>query len=161
MKTRTEITINKNINAIWEVMGNQFAQVHLWSSNFKDSKAGGSPKLSGLNYAHRVTLTDRGETIQELDEFDAENYSLTYHITKGAPEIAKYAGAVWSLTSLGQNTTLAVFEFILEPQDFIKEEMLPKIEMGLLKSANEIAEELKYYMEENKAHPRKAEQHHS
>jgi hypothetical protein len=28
--------INKSISEVWDVMGNQFADVHLWSSNFKD-----------------------------------------------------------------------------------------------------------------------------
>jgi hypothetical protein len=35
--TKTELTIDKEINEEWEVMGNQFAQVHVWSSNFKES----------------------------------------------------------------------------------------------------------------------------
>ena len=46
---KKELVINKDINAVWEVMGTQYAQVHLWSTNFKDSKAGGNPKLPGLD----------------------------------------------------------------------------------------------------------------
>ena len=49
---KKEFVINENINAVWEVMGTQYTKVHLWSTNFKNSKAGGNPKLPGINYLH-------------------------------------------------------------------------------------------------------------
>lgn len=152
-----ELVINKKVEEVWEVMGNQFAQVHLWSTNFKDSKPGGSSKFSGLDYSERVTLTDRGETIQELDSFDATTHALSYHITKGAPGIAKHASAIWSLNSDEANKTTVVLEFNMETKGFLGFLMTPMIKMGMGKSATEIAEDLKYYVENGKPHPRKVE----
>jgi hypothetical protein len=146
--------INKSISEVWDVMGNQFADVHLWSSNFKDSKSGGQSKLDGLAYLHRITTTERGETIQELDAFSEADYSLTYHISKGAPEIAEKSNATWSLKQLSDDKTEVSLAFFLEPKAVVPAEMLAKIEMGLTKSATEMAEELKHYLENNTPHPR-------
>ena len=100
MKVKKEVIIEKKVEDVWEVMGNQFAQVDVWCSNFKTSKPGGKAKFPGLDYSYRDTTTDRGQTIQELDSFDPAKHSLNYHITKGAPGIAKKASAVWSLISI-------------------------------------------------------------
>jgi hypothetical protein len=152
---KKEFVINENINAVWEVMGTQYTKVHLWSTNFKNSKAGGNPKLPGINYLHRITQTDRGETIQELDEFDNNNFTLTYHISKGAPEIAKTAVGIWSLVQVESNKTKVILEFELETNGFKGLMLSPIIKLKLGKSAMEIAEELKFYLENGEPHPRK------
>jgi len=91
MKIKVELAINKSIQEVWEVMGNQYGYANIWSSNFKTSKPGGEAKFNGLEYSLRDTTTDRGNTIQELTAFDPEKYTLSYVITKGAPEIAEMA----------------------------------------------------------------------
>jgi hypothetical protein len=152
---KKELAIDKKVEDVWEVMGNQFAQVHLWSTNFKDSKPGGTSKFTGLAYSKRITETDRGTTIQELDAFDATSYSLAYHISSGAPSIAKHASAVWSLKSDGANATTVVLEFNMETQGFLGFLMTPMIKLGMGKSAVEIADDLKHYVETGTASPRK------
>ena len=154
---KKELVINKDIKAVWQVMGVQYTEVHLWSTNFKDSKAGGNPKLLGLDYLHRITQTDRGETIQELDNFDSDNYTLTYHISKGAPEIAKTAVGIWSLVSIEPNKTKVILEFRMETNGFKGLMLSSIIKFKLGKSAMGIAEELKFYVENGEPHPRKIE----
>ena len=144
---KRELTINKNIAEVWEVMGNQFDEVHLWSSNFKSSKSGGDKKFEGIDYSSRVTITDRGETIQVLDVFDSNNYHLDYHITKGMPGIAKTARGIWYLKPSKDNQTLVVIEFKMESKNIIGYLISPIIKLKLGTSAEEIAKELKFYME--------------
>ena len=64
ISVKKTLPINKNAAEVWEVMGNQFADVHLWSTNFKASIAGGNSAFSGIDYSERITVTDRGGTIQ-------------------------------------------------------------------------------------------------
>jgi hypothetical protein len=154
---KKELVINEDINAVWEVMGTQYTQVHLWSTNFKDSKAGGTPKLQGMDYLHRITQTSRGETIQELDAFDSGNYTLTYHISKGLPEIAKSAIGIWSLALVESSKTKVILEFEMETNGFKGRMLSSIIKLKLGKSAMEIAEELKFYVENGEPHPRKIE----
>ena len=150
MNIKVELTISKSIQEIWEVMGNQYGHADKWSSNFKTSKPGGVAKFKGLDYSHRDTTTDRGNTVQELKAFDSDKYTLTYAITQGAPEIAKMAGAEWSLVSEGENLTMLSMNFIMEPKMPLNAEMETKIKMGLTASVKELAEELKFYMETGK-----------
>jgi len=153
MKIIVELTINKSIQEVWEVMGNQYGYADKWSSNFKTSKPGGEAKFSGLEYSLRDTTTDWGKTVQELTAFDSDKYSLSYVITKGAPEIAKMAGAKWSLVSESENLTTLSMNFNMEPKMPLTAEMETKLKMGLTESVKELAEELKFYLETGKPHP--------
>ena len=110
-----------------------------------------------MDYLHRITQTERGETIQELDEFDRDNYTLSYHISKGAPEIAKTAIGIWSLVPFEPSKTKVIIEFKLETNGFKGLLLSSIIKLKLGKSAMEIAEELKFYVENGNPHPRKIE----
>ncbi|MFT5224459.1 MAG: hypothetical protein ACI8XX_000203 [Polaribacter sp.] len=147
MKIKIELTINKPIQEVWEVMGNQYGYADKWSGNFKTSKPGGEAKFKGLDYSLRDTKTDRGNTIQELTAFDPAKHTLTYVITKGAPDFAKTAGSQWSLFTTDENFTIVLMEFVVEPKMPLETEMETKIKMGLTSSAQELAEELKFYLE--------------
>tara|TARA_B110000037_G_C17085732_1_gene491890 strand:+ start:1070 stop:1312 length:243 start_codon:yes stop_codon:yes gene_type:complete len=73
-------------------------------------------------------------------------------ITKGAPEIAKMAGAEWSLVSESENVTLLLMDFIMEPKMSMNAEIETKIKMGLTASVKELTKELKFYLEKEKPH---------
>ena len=153
IQAKSALMINKDIDSVWEVMGNQFAEVHIWSSNFSDSKPEGTPKLSNVDYLHRATVTERGVTLQELDEFDPQNYRLSYHISKGAPSIAAKAYATWSLYPEESGNTKVVLKFFIETTSF-KGRLLSLLIKKKIKSAGDtIAEELKHYLETGKPHP--------
>ncbi|MBT5855186.1 hypothetical protein HOH87_00950 [bacterium] len=155
MNVIKELVINKDIESVWNVMGTQFADVHLWSSNFQDSKPGGTQKFEGLAYSSRVTLTGRGETIQELDSFDATNHRFSYHISKGIPSIVKTAVGIWALEPIGDIQSKLVLEFQMEPNGLLGTLLTPVIKKKFGKVASDIAEELKYYVENGTPHPRK------
>jgi hypothetical protein len=152
---KRELTINKSIDEVWEIMGHQYGQVDLWSTNFIESNPSGKPKFPGLNYSKRITLTERGRTIQELDAFDPVNHTLTYHITEGAPSISKKASATWSLISIDSLHTKVVFKFNMTTKGIVGFIMANTIDEKLGSSAKDMAEELKYYLENGSPHPRK------
>lgn len=152
MEINVLVTINKPILEVWEVMGNQFGHAHLWSSNFKTSKPGGEAKFEGIDYSLRDTTTPNGNTIQELTEFDAKNFSLRYEITAGKPEIAKFVTSHWYLTETDEGTVVKM-DSIMEPKMELPEEMSTKIKMGLTASFNQLANELKYYLENGEHQP--------
>lgn len=152
MEIKVQVTIKKTISEVWEVMGNQFGDAHLWSSNFKTSKPGGEAKFEGIDYSLRDTTTPNGNTIQELREFDAKKFSLTYEITAGKPEIAKYVSSHWYLTETDEGT-LVKMDSIMETKMELPAEKAEKIQMGLTASFQQLANELKYYLENGKPHP--------
>jgi hypothetical protein len=152
MEIKVKVKINKSIDEVWKVMGDQFGEAHLWSSNFKTSKPGGEKKFEGIGYSLRDTTTPNGNTIQELKEFDAENYSLQYEIIAGKPEIAKFVSSHWYLKE-SEEGTIAFMDSVLEPKQELPQEMTSKIQKGLTASFQTLADELKFYIEEGKPHP--------
>lgn len=146
MEIKVKATISKSIDEVWEVMGNQFGYAHVWSSNFKSSKPGGEPRFEGLDYSLRDTVTDRGNTVQELTAFDREQYTLSYVITKGAPEIAKLAASTWYLKETADGTVVYM-DTIMEPKQPLPEEMETQIQKGLTIAFQLLADELKFYLE--------------
>lgn len=152
MVIKVQATIKNKISEVWEVMGNQFGHAHLWSSNFQSSKPGGEPQFEGIDYSLRDTNTPNGNTIQELTEFDAINYSLRYEITAGKPEIAKFVSSHWYLIQTDEGTVVQM-DSIMEPKMELPEDMASKVQMGLTASFNQLANELKYYIENGEYHP--------
>ena len=153
MNITVNLTIHQPIADVWEVMGNQFGHAHIWSSNFKSSKPVGEARFAGLDYSSRDTVTDRGRTVQELTEFDAAKHSFTYQITEGAPPIAQFAGATWSLSEEGASDTQLTMDFVMEPKSPLPPEMEAKVQAGLTASVTQLAQELKYFLEEGQPHP--------
>ncbi|MFT5859327.1 MAG: hypothetical protein ACI865_001428 [Flavobacteriaceae bacterium] len=154
IESKQELTIDKNIESVWVVMGDEFDEVDKWSANFHTSKAGGSNKYPGLPYSKRITETERGKTVQELDAFDPAAHSLEYHITTGKPSIAAEARAKWSLVEDGSDKTNVILEFNMIAKGWLGLFMSGKIKSKIDASSLELAEELKYYMEKGTPHPR-------
>lgn len=157
MEIKVKVTINKSIDEVWEVMGNQFGDAHLWSSNFKTSKPGGEKKFEGMDYSLRDTTTPNGNTIQELKEFDTTNYSFKYEIVAGKPEIAKFVSSHWYLKE-SEECTIAYMDSVMESKQELPQEMASKIQKGLTASFQTLADELKFYLEEGKPHPNNLKQ---
>ena len=155
LQFQEEVVIEQPINEAWEVLGNQFAEPHLWATNFKNSKPGGQSKLSGVAYRHRATVTDSGDNWQELDSFDPTNHKLSYHISKGVPSIAKSAIGIWQLTEISETQTRLNVDFTLKTKGLMGFIMSPVVSKKVGKASTEIVEEFKYYVENQKPHPRK------
>lgn len=156
MNINKKITINKSIEEVWEVLGNQFGQISNWATLIKESKVYGDSKLKGVNFSIRETDTLNGITTQELTSFEPDKHSLSYKSISGTPPIIKEVRAHWSLTTKDSNTTDLVMDFTADMKGlgFI---LVPIVKMKLGKIGNELLEELKYYIENGKQHPRKME----
>jgi hypothetical protein len=133
---KQELSIDKNIEAVWEVMGNHFAKVHLWSSNFYDSKLGGDASFEGITFFNRITITERGETIQTLDVFNPNTHSMSYHITKGMPGIGFQAPDLEIVRNEFKNTSLI---YLGEGSHFLHEDFPHEIGEGIANWYNKIS----------------------
>lgn len=152
---KEEVVIHKNIDDVWEVLGNQFTEPHIWATNFLTSKPDGSPKIKGLTYLHRATTTESGDNWQELDTFEPNNFSLSYHISKGIPPIAKKGIGTWKLTKINERETRLNVNFILETKGLPGLVMSPIVSKKVSQASKEIVEEFKFYVENGQPHPRK------
>jgi hypothetical protein len=154
---KQELIINASIDSTWQVMGTEFSEVDTWCANFIESEASGNKKFNDIDYSSRITVTTKGENTQALDKFDPVNHILKYHITEGKPSISKEASAVWSLVDLESKKTKVILEFKFVAKGWIGLFMSGKVRSLINSTSEEIAEELKYYMENGTVHPRKIE----
>ncbi|MFT4603275.1 MAG: hypothetical protein ACI857_003463 [Arenicella sp.] len=158
MKIRTEIKIEKNPKATWEIIGNQFGDIAKWASFFKSSKATGENKFEGINFSARDSVIQGEENTHSLYIFDSQNYILAYTVTAGAPPFADLVKAQWALESSDENSCTASIEVNVDLKDMVPEEKATEVTMWLTKSGNEMLEELKYYTETGNLHQRKLNQ---
>lgn len=154
MDINKKITIDKPVEEVWEVLGNQFGQISNWASLIKESKVYGESKLNGVDFSIRETNTLKGITKQEITSFEPEKHSLSYKSISGTPPIIKEVRANWSLAKNDSNTTKLVMDFTADMKGlgFI---LAPIVKIKLGKIGDELLEELKYYLENGKQHPRK------
>ena len=152
-----KITIDKPVEEVWEVLGNQFGQISNWASIISESKVYGESKLNGVNYSIRETNTIKGITKQEITSFEPKKHSLSYKSISGTPPIIKEVRAHWTLAKNDSNTTSLVMDFTADMKGlgFI---LAPIVKKKLGKIGDDLLEELKYYVENGKQHPRKIEQ---
>lgn len=154
MHITKKTTIDKPIEEVWEVLGNQFGQISNWASIINESKVYGESKLKGINYAIRETDTAQGITKQEVTSFDPKKHSLSYKSISGTPPIIKEVRAHWSLAKTNSNFTNLEMDFKADMKGlgFI---LSPLVKIKLGKIGNELLEELKFYVENGQPHPRK------
>ncbi|NQV53159.1 MAG: SRPBCC family protein [Flavobacteriales bacterium] len=150
MKLIKKISIAKPVEDVWEVLGNQFGEIDKWASLIKQSEVS-DPKLSpGVV---RSTETTGGPTKQELTAFSPEKHSIAYKAISGTPFFFKAVRAEWSL-SKNQNITDLVLDFEVKFKG-IGGILSPIVKKKLGKVGDELLEELKFYVENGKPHPRK------
>lgn len=156
MKVRNEIVIKKSANEVWKVMGNGFAEIHLWASFFKDSKPSGASKFAGIDFSARDTIVEGGKNTHTLDVFDSENHVLSYTVTAGAPPFADKAEARWALETLDDSSCKASILVNMELKEMVPAEKAAEVSKWLSQSADNMLEEMKHYLETGNLHPRKS-----
>ena len=154
MKIIKELAINKPIDEVWEVLGNQFGDIDKWASLISKSEVSGTPTIDGVSFSIRSTETTGGPTKQELTSFNPANYSLSYKAIAGTPAFFKAVRASWALTKTDENTTQLILDFEIDFKG-IGGLLSPIVKLKLVKVGDELLEEFKYYVENGNPHPRK------
>lgn len=157
MIIKKELAISKSIEEVWEVLGNQFGEISVWSSLIKESKVYGDSKLEGLNYSIRETNTTQGITKQEMTSFNKEQYSLSYKALSGTPFFIKSVNAKWSLSKLNDDNTQINMNVDVQTKGIMAAILNPVAKMKLGKLGDELMDDLKYYLENGSPHPRKTQ----
>jgi len=154
MKIIRELVIKKPIEDVWEVLGNQFADISKWSSLISSSEVSGESKMTNVSYSIRSTETANGPTKQELTAFDPANHMLSYKAISGTPAFFKSVHAEWALTSSGQDATILMLDFEVKFKG-ITGILSPIVKKKLGKVGDELLEDFQYYVENGTPHPRK------
>ncbi|WP_425236136.1 SRPBCC family protein [Ulvibacterium sp.] len=156
MEIKRKILVNRPMMECWEVLGNQYSQIHKWASPVNHSEGDNKQGLNGATCDVRGCNVDgMGNISEKLLEFDPLNHFLSYEIITGLPSMMKSGKNSWKLRSKhGDQTELEMLAHI-EPKGIIGNLMKPMIKLQFNKMAKTLVEDFKYYVENNQPHPRK------
>ncbi len=155
MQIIKEITVNKNIEAAWKILGHEFAEAYKWASAVAHSEGKGSG-VNGATCSERgCDIPSMGKTKEKIIEFSNERHLLSYDVYEGMPSTVKQAKNTWQLTPVSQGVSKLKMRMEIQLGGLMGTLMQPMIKMMMSKMGNELVEEFKFYVENGQPHPRK------
>ena len=107
--------INAPASAVWEVMGERFADIGDWSDTVLESSLDG-PLAKGSTRTCRLKPTPAGlDTIQEtITAFDRDRQHFAFDIVTGLPGFMRRVSSAWTIEAIGDNRTRAINVLTIE-----------------------------------------------
>ena len=162
MKIIRKARIEKPANEVWKVLGQDFENAHLWMALVPNTHSKDyGVKVNEAPVCGRVCeFTDKpnGFYADELiTEYSDEKMEMTVEVTpQNAPSILPMLKNTLKLKVNVINNYSSEVVWESEPKlKPIGNLMYPFVKMGLGKAFSEVLEELKYFVETGKPHPRK------
>jgi Polyketide cyclase / dehydrase and lipid transport len=160
IQAQMQTTINAPASKVWSVLAHEFDKIDRWSSGITESIAitdGSIPE--GVAVSGRVCLSPKSsmgidEVREDFTYYDEQSMRFGYKAAD-LPSFIKSAENNWSVRSLEENKSIVEFNAVLEV-GFLLGLLIQVLKPILLKSlGGNTLEELKYYVENDEAHPRK------
>lgn len=159
MEIKTTITVNQSVDKLWEIMATNFAHVAEWTSTLHASKVNTdvAEPLEGAPVGGRVcTAPGFGDIKETFTHYDERNKRFSYKAdVSSMPGFVKGLANNWSFRSLGSGKTEVTMRMEMDLNAFPGQLMAPMMRMQMSKPVNITLEELKFYAETGKIHPRK------
>jgi len=154
VKIVSETVINKPIQNVWDVLGNQFGEAHKWTSILHHSEGQGKTISDQVCESRACDIKGMGRVSEKIRTFDSKNYILKYEVVEGFPFFVKNGFNTWQLKQDG-NSTRVIMNAEIETKGIMGMMMSPMMKMQMTGMMGKFVEELKYYVENGKPHPRK------
>ncbi|MEO1033474.1 MAG: SRPBCC family protein [Bacteroidota bacterium] len=146
MEIKKEIVINRPIQEVWEVLGNQFTTAYKWARGLTHSEGFGKPKFDGAECSNRTCeVLGFGKIQEDIKKFDSKNYVLQYEVVKGFPDFITSAVNTWALERKGSNTLVSM-HMKMQTKGFKGAIMGPMMKIQLNKTVAGVIEDLKIFV---------------
>jgi len=150
------ILIKASPEKVWEVMGKNVADAWKRATSVTHSEWLSFDKA--WNCTERACDTSFGKIKEHIDTLDHDHRILSYSIYTWLPWFVKKAKNTWKIYENWTDETLVFMDLEMETWWLMWAIMWPMFNMNIKKTLNEATEELKWYIEKWKAHPRKQKQ---
>ncbi len=155
MQIITETVIDKPAATVWEVVGIQFGDAHLWASALNHSFGHGAAIDGSVCEARTCDVQGMGRINEKLRLFDPANFTLAYEVTEGFPFFVTRGLNRWQLLPEGNNRARLRSTATVETKGLIGLMMAPMMEMQMSSLMRRTLEDLKFYVENGRPHARK------
>ena len=150
-------TVDRPIEEVWEILGNQFGEAYKWAGGLYHSEGFGTPALEDAPFSSRACNTSQGKITEEIRVFDPENYKLVYEVVNGFPGFVEVGKNQWSLSPVGEKTEVHM-HLVIETKGIMGIIMGPMMGMQLKKVVNNVLEDFKHFVETGSPSPSKAKE---
>ena len=154
MEFKRSFIVDKPIDQVWNVLGNQFGQVCNWASGVHHSEGRGATNMTTLTGGTRECRTDFGQLKERVEIFDPQNYRLRYVAYQGFPFFVDNGRNTWSLTANGDRTQVDM-ALVMTMKGLMGKLMSPVMRGQMGKAADQIVVDFKTYVETGQASPHK------
>lgn len=152
-----EITINSTIDKAWKALGPEFADAYKWASSIKHSQANDNISFNGSTCSERgCDVSGIGSIKEKILEYSGTEYVLSYEVYEGMPKMVRYMTNHWKLTPIGNGKVKLEMRMEMKIGGFMGWTMKGMMKKKMSKTADDIIEEFKYYVENGNPHPRVA-----
>lgn len=149
------ITINSTIDKAWKVLGPEFADAYKWASSIKHSQANDNKSFNGSTCSERgCDVSGIGKIKEKITEYSDTEHVLSYDVYEGMPKMVRYMNNYWKLTDIGNGNVKLEMKMTMKIGGFMGWMMKGMMRKKMSKTADEIIEEFKYYVENGTPHPR-------
>ncbi len=152
-----EITIDKPVQEVWDILGNQFGEAYKWASGINHSKSFGTPQISDANCNNRTCELASGKIKEVVRQFDPQNRILEYEVIEGFPFFVETGINGWELTDLGGKTKVNM-HLKVKTKGIVGGMMRPMMKMQFKGLTNSVLVDLKHYAETGKPSEKKAKE---
>ena len=154
------ITINAPAEKVWQVVAHDFGQIGRWATAIAMSEAdmtGAKPDGATCN-GRICTAPNFGDVHETFTYYDEADMRYGYLATRGLPFFIEHAENNWSVEALSPTQTKVEFRGEVDLKPFLGIIFAPLFKWQMSRIGAQLAEELKYYIEEGEPHPRKQKQ---
>ena len=150
-----DIVINASIEKVWQVVGHEYADAYKWSSSLKHSEALDTVSLNGSSCTERGCDIDGfGQITEKVLAYSNDEHLLSYEVADGLPKFVIKAENTWKLSTSVEGITTIELRMKLQTKGFMGWLMGGIMKRKTEKLIDRSLEELKYYIENGKVHPR-------
>jgi uncharacterized protein YndB with AHSA1/START domain len=158
MDLRSQITIEAPAERVWEAIGERFMRIAEWAAPITSSCPVGSSELRvGVTRACSIAPfgpIKAGVVKERLTRFDRDGMTFEYEALEGMPSFVVRAVNRWSVERLGGQRSIVRIHATLTLRGVVSWLSWP-MKWQLQAGGVRVAEELKYFVEHGRAHPRK------
>ncbi len=148
--------VNASQSDVWAVVAEGFADAHLWSSSISKITVTDTngEQVVGDQRACFIPAFN-GETKETITQYDEDAGVFAYSVDQGLPPFVTYGEATWSLSPIDRNTTQVTVEIKADTAPGVPPQAIAFFRGGMWQLVGASVDEAKYYIERDKAHPRK------
>ena len=153
----SKIIIKATPDKVWKILAEDFGEISKWASGVNASEGFGE-SIQGSSCSERaceISATGFSDTKERITVFDKESHTLQYTLFHGLPGFVKDAFNTWELSPTNKSTTMITATTEMRATGIMGRLMKGFMTRSTQKVLDAMCEELKFYIENGKPHPRK------